>query len=306
MEKLAGSASTPSSDISNTPKTPATPSSESKVSPAATSTNNPFVKLGEQKPTNNVATSSINIRPADNSAKRIRVQDQDTEGSTPRKIQETRPDNIDDWESKSISNIFRLTLDQAKSTDHNGHRLIYLPSLREELADSQAEIRFSVATLDTALIEAITKYSHSKSPLDYLLPCWKRVLKAQKGLKGYVNDKDAILKEARRLCMSYCIFAITVPELFSRESNPAVDSLVPYLLNNSDADNGIDMDFVRDAVARFEEDDTVKGIFTKAMAGLSGQLSRLDMNGDYKPYVNVSFQPLDDVVVWCKSPRWTC
>lgn len=203
-------------------------------------------------------------------------------------MQETRLDTIEEFENKTISGIFRLSLDQGKVTDHLGHRLVYLPSLREELEESDDGIRFSVSTLDTALGEAISKYPHTQSPLEYLLPCWKRVLKAQKSLRGYTNAKDGILKEIRRLCLSYCIFAVTLPELFGREPKPAVDSLVPFLLNSSDADHGIDLEFLKDAVARFDEDDSVKTMFTKAMAGMSSQLAKLDMNDDYKPYVNVS------------------
>jgi ubiquitin conjugation factor E4 B len=68
--------------------------------------------------------------------------------------------------------------------------------------------------LDSAILEAASSIPHNRSVLDYLLPCWKRVTKALKGLRGYANAKDAILKEAKRLCMSNCIFAAEVPELF--------------------------------------------------------------------------------------------
>lgn len=68
--------------------------------------------------------------------------------------------------------------------------------------------------LDSAIVEAASTIPHNKSILDYLLPCWKRVTKALKGLKGYANFRDEILKEAKRMCMSNCIFASEVPELF--------------------------------------------------------------------------------------------
>lgn len=43
-----------------------------------------------------------------------------------------------------------------------------------------------------------------------------------------------------------------------------------------------------EAVSRFSEDETVKPMLTKAVAGLSYQLSNMTMNDNYKPHINVS------------------
>ena len=75
---------------------------------------------------------------------------------------------------------------------------------------------------------------------------------------------------------------------FRREANYETDSLVPHLVLEAGEDRGIDPDFLAEAVSRFEEDDSVKTMLTKAVAGLSAQLSQLTMNDSYQPYVNVS------------------
>lgn len=77
-------------------------------------------------------------------------------------------------------------------------------------------------------------------------------------------------------------------DLFRREPNPNTDSLTPYLLNEPGEDRGICPDFLTEAISRFAEDDTVKPMLTKAVGGLSLQLSNMTMNDNYKPYVNVS------------------
>lgn len=77
-------------------------------------------------------------------------------------------------------------------------------------------------------------------------------------------------------------------DLCRREPNPATDSLVPFLLNEAGEEKGICPDFLREAVSRFDEDETVKPMLTKAVGGLSLQLSNMTMNSDYKPYINVS------------------
>ncbi len=151
-------------------------------------------------------------------------------------------------------------------------------------------MRLSVSTLDSAILEAASQIPHNKPVLDYLLPCWKRTTRALKAARSHANvrdasGRDAILKEARRLCMSNCIFAVTVPELFGREPDPNTDSLTPYLLNDPEDEKGICNDFLTEAVSRFDEDDTVKPMLTKAVAGLSSGLSLITMNDNYKPYV---------------------
>jgi ubiquitin conjugation factor E4 B len=124
-----------------------------------------------------------------------------------------------------------------------------------------------------------------KPILDYLLPCWKRIIRLVRNPRGQTVARDAILKEAKRLCMSHVIFAVTMPELFGREPNQETDSLTPFLLLDPEDERGICADFLVEAVSRFDEDDSVKTMLTKAMAGLSVGLSRLTMNDDYKPYV---------------------
>lgn len=110
--------------------------------------------------------------------------------------------------------MFRLTLNE--EDQRNGHsNRTYLPGLRSELQNEGQELRIQVSALDQALLEAATMNERQR-PLDYLLPCWKRITKLSKGLRrvGDEDPKYQILVEARRLCMSYCIFAITMPEMF--------------------------------------------------------------------------------------------
>ena len=70
--------------------------------------------------------------------------------------------------------------------------------------------------LDQALLEAASTQGKTTTPLNYLLECWKRVSRHFKGLRknGEEDPKFQIVKEARRLCMSYCMFAATMPEMF--------------------------------------------------------------------------------------------
>ena len=98
------------------------------------------------------------------------------------------------------------------------------------------------------------------------------------------NPRYATLKEARRLCMSYSIFAVTMPEMFDAEST-VENPLARCLLADPESDGGICTDFLTEATSRFEEDDSIKDALVGAVEQLSQDLARLTMNDNYKPYV---------------------
>lgn len=139
----------------------------------------------------------------------------DDSSKPPSSISITPEDALGLWEDRTLSNIFKITVDSDRRHDSHGQELIYLPGTRADLEENGCPVRLNVSVLDQALLEAATGLP-DKKPLDYLLPCWKRVSKAIRSVKSTNRDdpKFQVLQEARRLCMSYCAFAITLPEIF--------------------------------------------------------------------------------------------
>jgi len=180
-----------------------------------------------------------------------------------------------------------VTLDSESKTDAHGKPLYYLEGLRSDLSDEDAPLLLKTGHLDQALTEAGTKAANSgEDPLDYLLSCWKRVGRTMRNMKlgDGENPRYETMKEVRRLCMSYCCFAVSMPEMF--DASPKADNpLVKHLLAGSDSETGIDPEFLLEASGRFDDDDTIKETLVAAVEQLSRQLSKLDMNDDYKPYV---------------------
>lgn len=195
------------------------------------------------------------------------------------------PESWEAWEHKTLSTVFRVSLDPQKLQDHQKHRLQYLPSVRAELEDAGAPIRLSTTVLDQ-VIHAAASDVHQGTPLDYLLACWKRVSTAYKPFRSSRNrdPKSDIIREARRLCMSYCIFAITMPELFGIEPS-GVNPLTSHLLVDPDDDRGLCYDFLSYAVERSKEDDTILPAIVEAVEQLSRRVCKITMNDDFKPYV---------------------
>ena len=120
------------------------------------------------------------------------------------------------WEDRILGNVFRLSLDSDHHVDGHGNRIHYLEATRNELEEQHEPLRLSTGLLDQVILEAASNLDKDTAPLDYLLGCWKRISRQYKALRkfGENDPKFAVIKEARRLCMSYCVFAITMPEMF--------------------------------------------------------------------------------------------
>lgn len=202
------------------------------------------------------------------------------------------PETFEDWADKTISQIFRFTLDEDRKTDVHGRPLTFLPGVRDELReqDPNGPLRLSSDVIEQGILEAASAFPHDKPLMDYMLPCWKRVIQFRKSLRAGTPEKEGLLAEAKRMCMSYCLFAVTLPDLFGREARADHDTLVPYLLRDMEHESGLCLDFLQEAVSRFAEDDSLPEVFVKAMVDISSRLSKLTMNDDYKPYVGVSLQ----------------
>ncbi|KAH9896390.1 ubiquitin conjugation factor E4 [Xylariomycetidae sp. FL2044] len=230
-------------------------------------------------------------------------------GTSPpaKKMYTTKEESLEDWSDRVLSDVFRVTLNENRTVGHQGVRLTYLPELRAELEQSGEPIKLTASTIDSAILEAARYVPAHKALLDYLLPSWKRVMRANKPARRPGPEREGVLREAKRLTMSNCIFALTMPEYFGRESNPNHDSLVPYLLRNHDNEDGVCLDFFTEAVLRMKEDDTIAPIFVDAMVSMSSKVATMSMNDNYKPYINClvtfsRFPPLLDAL--SKHPRF--
>ncbi|KAF2262301.1 ubiquitin fusion degradation protein-like protein UfdB [Lojkania enalia] len=288
------SSSTPKPD--ETQPTPAGPEAPAQSQTPESSNQNPFSQLGmteEKKP-----TPRINIKPKA-AAPAANVT------ATPKPAPQNQEGSLEAWEDRTISNIFRVTLDLNNTRDSHGHQLYFLSGVKGDLEEDERPARLTVDVLDQAILESASNKAFGK-PLEYLLACWKRVSRLFRGMHNRNDPKYGIVKEARRLCFSYCIFAATIPDMFGEET-PMANPLAEYLLLEPENDNGICHDFLSEAVSRFDDDESVKEVLVGAMEQLSQQLSKLSMNDDYKPYILalrnfVRYQPL--VVALAHSPTF--
>lgn len=179
-------------------------------SPSTSIASNPFSQLAsKQSPADPPKISITSSREGSRSLKRDRPSSANDKSASTQLPSE-------EWESKILSSIFRVTLDSDHRQDSQSHRLRFLKDTRADIEASGDEIRLSTGILDQALLEAASNLGKHDMALDYLLPCWKRISAEYKRLRraGDKDEKFTIVEEARRLCFSYCVFAITMPDMF--------------------------------------------------------------------------------------------
>ena len=184
----------------------------SSSSNASKAPENPFAQLGMRQA--NGGAPKINITPA--AGRPVTPKRRDRPTSTGGRSSSRTGETLEQWEDRVLGNIFRITLCEEHRLDAHGNHLQVLAGTRSDLEDSDQSVRLNVGMLDQALLEAASNLKQGTTPLDFLLGCWKRVSRQYKPLRraGEEDPKFVIIKEARRLCMSYCIFAITMPDMF--------------------------------------------------------------------------------------------
>lgn len=222
----------------------------------------------------------------------------------PRAKTTDRPaESLEVWQDKVLKQIMRVTLHAEEVVDVNGNKLAFLSSTRQDLEEQNAPMLLSVEVLEGAITEAAGQ-AEDRNIFRYLLTCFKRVSKALRSTS--TDSKQDVLKEARRLCMSYCVFAITMPEMFG-DNAATTNGLVDHLLFEPESDLGICTDFLTQASVLIDEDDSIKDAIMGAAEQLSTQLADMDMLGDYVPYVRAfrslfRFPKLVDAIT--ESPKW--
>ncbi|KAG5519150.1 hypothetical protein PMAC_002238 [Pneumocystis sp. 'macacae'] len=208
------------------------------------------------------------------------------------------------WQSATLGKILQVTLDEKtylKTPDY-----MFLSALRQELIDESLEPVISVDTLDRVILTRLSMASPSK-PFDYLISCWKRSVAMEKVIRKSVDAeaKMDVIKEAKRLFVSYSGLSITFPEMFEHQQ-PPID-FATKLLEELDSSDGIPFDFIKALVYQFDEEGTLADLFGETVLELSNRLSQKTILDNYQPYIKVlnqlvTLKPFTLMIT--HLPRW--
>ena len=266
--KQDGTVSAPSSQV-------ATPESSVSQTPVPAESPNPTVNIA--KATSPAPSTKIRITPSN-----VTPQKREMNGSERSSSRHNEP--IEEWEDRTLRNLFRITLNLEQTKDQHGQTLYPVSQLKEELESESKPTLLTTDLLEQAIMEAGSVLGSVK-PHDWLFGCWKRASRMAKAVKDRTpeNNKWTILSEARRLCMSWCILSITTPDIFGANYD-GIEAFATHLLANPDDDKGLCHDFITEAIARFEEDESIKEAFVSAVETLSHQLAKMTMLDNYQQY----------------------
>ncbi|KAH0613172.1 uncharacterized protein H6S33_009552 [Morchella sextelata] len=206
---------------------------------------------------------------------------------------------IELWEDKTLKHIYKVALEPGPRV--TGYYI--LDDLRKDLEEQAVEgkpAHISVGTLDQ-LILSVCKDS-GVTPMDYLVGCWRRASVIQRTTPPSRLDerKINILNTAKRLCINYGEYCITMPDIF--ENDRALAKLENRLLSDAEDDLGLPQEFLNDLVSRSEDNPDLVEYFQQAIQNLSSRLSKMNMSDNYKPFISAlgrlaQFKPLVELMI---------
>lgn len=149
--------------------------------------------------------------------------------ATTRKPQRS-PEEIEDI---ILRKIFMVSL-----SDSSDPRIVYLELTAAEILSESKELRLSTDLMERILIDRLSGNfpSSVEPPFQYLVGCYRRAYDEGKKI-GSIKDQnirsqmESVVKQAKKLCVSYCRIHLGNPELFPNNDNSSKSPLLQLLFS---------------------------------------------------------------------------
>lgn len=123
----------------------------------------------------------------------------------------------------------------------NDPGVVYLELTAAEVLSEGKELRLSRDLMERVLIDRLSgNFSNSETPFQYLLNCYRRAHEEGKKITSMKNkdvklEMEAVVKQAKKLCVSYCRIHLGNPDLFgpgsSNTGKAAASPLLPLIFS---------------------------------------------------------------------------
>lgn len=132
--------------------------------------------------------------------------------------------SLEEIEDIILRKVFLVSLtDTAESSSDS--RIVYLEMTAAEVLSEGKELRLSRDLMERVLIDRLSgNFSSAEPPFQYLVGCYRRAFDEGKKIAS-MKDKDAksemesVVKQAKKLSVSYCRIHLGNPELFPNPLN---------------------------------------------------------------------------------------
>ncbi|KAF7820500.1 putative ubiquitin conjugation factor E4 [Senna tora] len=123
-----------------------------------------------------------------------------------------------------LRKIFLVSLTDAMESDS---RVVYLELTAAEILSEGKELRLSRDLMERILIDRLSgNFASAESPFQYLISCYQRAHDEGKKIanmkdKNLRGEMESVVKQAKKLCVSYCRIHLGNPELFPSGNSSA-------------------------------------------------------------------------------------
>lgn len=137
------------------------------------------------------------------------------------KAQRRSPEEIEDV---ILRKIFLASLtDPAESS--SDARIVYLELTAAEILSEGKDLKLSRDLMERVLIDRLSgNFASAERPFQYLIGCYRRAYEEGKKItsmkdKNVRSEMESVVKQAKKLSVSYCRIHLGNPELFPNPSN---------------------------------------------------------------------------------------
>ncbi|XP_075645294.1 putative ubiquitin conjugation factor E4 [Castanea sativa] len=139
------------------------------------------------------------------------------------------PEEIEDI---ILRKIFLVSLTDSESPDP---RIVYLELTAAEILSESKELRLSGDLMERILVDRLSASATAEPPFQYLVGCYRRAYDESKKISSMKDPNlrsqlDSVVKQAKKLCVSYCRIHLGNPELFPNNEVKSGTSLLLQLV----------------------------------------------------------------------------
>ncbi|KAK7365046.1 hypothetical protein VNO80_13820 [Phaseolus coccineus] len=139
-----------------------------------------------------------------------------------------------------IRKIFLVSIIENTNTSATDSRIVYLELTGAEILSEGKELRLSRDSMERVLIDRLSgdfstsTGEASESPFQYLIGCYHRAHEEGKKIanmkdKSLRSEMEAVVRQAKKLCVNYCRIHLANPELFPSRNSAGSDANSPLL-----------------------------------------------------------------------------
>lgn len=145
------------------------------------------------------------------------------------------PEEIEDI---ILRKVFLVSLtDSGESSAPSDPRVVYLEMTAAEVLSEGKEMRLSRELMERVLIDRLSgSFASAEPPFEYLTGCYRRAHEEGKKIasmkdKNVKSEMESVVKQAKKLAVSYCRIHLGNPELFPNPNSGSSNSpLLPLVL----------------------------------------------------------------------------